>query len=83
MSVKNLGKVGGESKVVGDVFQGGGAGSTTFGVGDVGCDPPHGPGPGRVPTQGSSTDHWVTFPEVIGRDMGVSTSGDDDSGIRV
>ena len=45
-SVKNLGKGGGESKGVGDVFQGGVEGGTDFWGGDVGDEPPHGPGPG-------------------------------------
>ena len=39
MVVNNLGKGGGETKGVGDVIQGGGAGSTSFWVGDVGEDP--------------------------------------------
>ena len=38
-SVDNLGKGGGKSKGVGDVFQGGGAGGTTFWGRDVGDDP--------------------------------------------
>ena len=42
--VNNLDKVGGETKGVGGVLQGGGAGSTYFWVGDVGDDPPHGTG---------------------------------------
>ena len=56
MSVNNIGKGEGESKGVGGVFQGSISGGTTFGGGDVGDDPPYGPGPGGVPTQGRSTD---------------------------
>ena len=56
MSVNNIGKGWGESKGVGGVFQGSISGGTTFGGGDVGDDPPYGPGPGGVPTQGRSTD---------------------------
>ena len=37
--VNNLEKGGGETKGVGDVLQGGGAGSTSLWVGDVGDDP--------------------------------------------
>ena len=37
--VDNLAKVGGKPKGVGDVLQGGGEGSTSFRVGDVGDDP--------------------------------------------
>ena len=40
--VDNLAKEGGKPKGVGDVLQGGGAGSTSFWVGDVGDDPPDG-----------------------------------------
>ena len=40
--VDNLAKGGVKNKGVGDVIQGGGAGSTSFRVGDVGDDPPHG-----------------------------------------
>ena len=35
MVVENLGKGGGQTKSVGDVLQGGGAGSTSFWVGEV------------------------------------------------
>ena len=48
----------------------------------MGDDTTHGPGPGEEgggPTWGSSTDHWEEVPEVIGWEMGVSTSVDGDS----
>ena len=64
--VKNLGKGRGKSKGVGGIFQGSSSGVTNFWDKDVGDDPPHGPGPGGVPTQGSSTDHWEEDTEVIG-----------------
>ena len=71
MSVKNIWKVVGKSKGVGDVFQGGGASSgarrTNFGGIDGGDDHPHGPGPGGVPTQGISIDHWEVDLGVISR----------------
>ena len=79
-SCNNLGEGGGESKGVRDVFQGGGAGSTIFWGGYLGGDPPHGPVPGGVPTQVISTYHWEEAPEVIGRDLAVSTSGDRNTG---
>ena len=40
--VDKFAKVGGKPKGVGGVLQGGGTGSTSFRVGDVGDDPPHG-----------------------------------------
>ena len=40
--VDNLAKGGVKPKVVGDVLQGGGAGSTSFWVEDMGDDPTHG-----------------------------------------
>ena len=80
MSVENLGKGGGKSKGIGDVFQGSGAGDTTFWGGDVGDDPSRGPGPVGVPTQGILIDHYEASLEVIGWDMGVSTSGDSNVG---
>ena len=52
MAVENLGTIGGKPKGVGDVFQGSDACGTSFRVGDMGYDPPHGPGPGRVSPQG-------------------------------
>ena len=63
------------------IFQGGGADGTAFWIENVGDDPPHVPGTGgRGSAQGIHTDHWDTSPEVIGRDLGVSTFGDDDTG---
>ena len=79
-AARDLGKGGGEPSGVGDVFQGGGEGGTTFRVGEVGDDPLHGPGPGGVSTQGSQADHWEAASTVIGRELGVSTFGDCDAG---
>ena len=42
----NLGKIGFKPKGIRYVFEGGDAGGTYFRFGDVGDDPPHGPGPG-------------------------------------
>ena len=80
--VDNLGKGGGESKGSRNVFQDIDAGVTNFWVGDVRNEPPRGPGPGGGSTHGSSTDHWEASPEVIGQGLGVSTSGDSDTGGR-
>ena len=44
--VENLSKGWGKIKGVGDVIQGGGAGGTSFWVGDVGYDPLRKPEPG-------------------------------------
>ena len=38
-------------------------------------DPPHGLGPGGVPTQGISMDHWEEPQEVIVHEMVISTTG--------
>ena len=78
--VDNLGKGGGESKVSRDFFQGIDSGGTDFWGRDVGDDPPHGPVPGGVSTQGSSTDHWEAAPAVIVQGLGVSTTLDGDAG---
>ena len=63
-----------------DLFQDIDAGGTDFGGIYVGDDHLRGPGPGGFPTQGSSMDHWEETLEVIGRGLGVSTSGDVDTG---
>ena len=57
MVVDNLVKVGGETKSVGDVLQGGGAGSTSFWDGDVDDDPLHGPVHWRVQHRAAI---WIT-----------------------
>ena len=69
----------GGSKVVGGVFQDGDAGGNNFWGGDVGVYPLHEPGPGGVPTQGRYTDHWESDPEVIFRELVISTSVDGDA----
>ena len=46
----------------------------------MGDEPPHGTGPGEVPTQGSSTDHWEAVTNVIGWQLGISTTLDGDAG---
>ena len=63
-----------------DSFQGSGAGGTNFWGRDMDDDPPHGPIPGGVPTHDISADHWESTPEVIVREMGISTSGYNNAG---
>ena len=46
-------------------------------------DTPHGPGPGKVPTQGSHTDHWETTEAAGGWDLGLPDAGYGDAGGRV
>ena len=81
--VNNLGKGGGKTKGVGDVFLGVSVGSTYFWVGDVGDDPPHGTGYWGVSTQGIYMDHWEVAPSVSGRKLIVPTFGDGDTGGRI
>ena len=83
MSVKNVEKGGGESKGVGDIFQGGGAGGTILGGRDVGDNPQNGPVPGVITTQDTLTGHWEADLESVRRQLLISTSGYDDSGNRV
>ena len=71
--INNLEKGGGKTKGVGDLLQGGGAGSTYFWVGDVGDDPSHGRCHWGVSTQGSYMDHWEVSPGVSGRKLAVPT----------
>ena len=78
--VENIGNVGGEPKGARYVIQGGGAGGTYFLVRCVGDDPPNGPDPGGVSTQGIYMDHWEAALEFAGRKLGVPTFGDGDSG---
>ena len=61
----------GKHAVVGDIFQGGGSGSFSIWVGDVGDDPPYGPGPGNVPSQGGPLDHGKAATVASGRNLGV------------
>ena len=72
----------GSGKIQGcrDIFQGGGAGGTTFWGGDLGYDPSYGPVPGGVPTQGILMDHCEASLKVIGKELGISTYGDGDGG---
>ena len=42
--------------------------------------PPHEPVPCGVQTQGSAMYHWEADFEIIGRELGLSTSGDGDVG---
>ena len=81
--VNNLDNRGGKIKGVGDVLQGGGAGSIYFLVLYVGDDPPHGTVHWGVSTQGSYMYHWEVDPAVSGRKLVVPTFGDSNAGDRV
>ena len=81
--VNNLEKGRVKTKRVGDVLQGGGAGSTSLWVGDVGDDPLHGRGHWWVSTQGIYMDRWEVSPAVSGRKLIVLAFGDGDAGGRV
>ena len=78
--VDNFLNGGAKTKGVGDFLQGGGAGSTSFWVGDVGDDPPHGTGHWGVSKQGIYMDHWQLAPAVSRRKLVVTTFGDGDVG---
>ena len=69
-----------QTKVLRDVFQGGGTGGADFRVGDVGADPPHGTGPGKFSTQGRALDNWKIAKETEGGGMGIPTTGGIDGG---
>ena len=82
--VNNLEKGGGKTKGVGYVIQGGGAGSTSFWVRDVGGDPPAGEGPHGLPPPGGLADDRHRPQTSTGQDRGISTHwvGDGDGGVR-
>ena len=67
---------------LGGVLQGGGAGSSSIRVRDVGAYPPHGEAPGKFPSQGHQADYSEAAKSMGGWDLGVPTSGDRDGGIR-
>ena len=78
-------KGGGGPKGGRDVLQGGGVGGTSFGVRDVGDDPPHGTGQWGVAVKGIHVNHWDTalavseeklvVPNFRGGDAGGEVSG--------
>ena len=48
---------------VSGIFQGGGTGSADFRIRDVGFDPPHGMGPGKLSTRGCKAENKETAKE--------------------
>ena len=79
MVVKNIGTRGVEPAGVRDVIQGGGVSSTSFWVGVVGDDPPHGMGPGGGSAQGKHTDfREADLADSVWK-LGVIPNGGDDS----
>ena len=49
----------------------------------MGDYPPHGPVPGRVPTQGSTKDHWEATEVAGGWNLGVTSAEDGNAGGRI
>ena len=78
--VNNIENGGGKTKGVRDVLQGGGAGSISLWVGDVGDDPLHRRGHWGVSTQDSYMDHWEVSPAVSVWKLVVPTFVDGNAG---
>ena len=72
----DTGKGGRQLKGAGDVFYDSFVGGTSLQVGDVGDDPPHGPVPWRVSTQGIQTDLWDATKASGGWELKMPTSED-------
>ena len=56
-------------------FQGGGPGGADFQVGDVGAEPPHGTGPGKLSAWVREADNRDTAKDTGGEGIGITTSG--------
>ena len=65
---------------LGDVLQGGGAGGSSIWVRYVGDEPPHGKGPGKFPSKGCQADNGEASEAILGCEMGLPTTGDNDGG---
>ena len=72
--------VGGRPEGVPFILQGGSPGGVAFRVGDLGPDPPHGAGPGKLPAQGRATYYREAAEATGGGDMGVSPTGGSNGG---
>ena len=70
-----------QPKGLGGIFQGSGTGGAAIWVGDVGAEPPHGTGPGNIPTWGSKEDNGDTAKETGGGGMGIPTAVGSDRGV--
>ena len=79
-SGKDSGTGGHQPKGLGDVFQGGSAGGYFIQVVDVGADPLHGTGPGKLPAQGFQADNAEADGAMGGCGLGVPTAGDSNGG---
>ena len=64
-----------QPKGIGGIFQGGGTFGASFWVRDVGADPPHGTGPGKISTRGSKADNREKAEEMGGRGLVIPTTG--------
>ena len=81
--VENFGKRGGKPNGVGDILQGGSAGSTSFWVGDVGDNSLYGLEPGEVSALGIHTDYRKAYSEASGWKLISPTFGDSNAGGQV
>ena len=55
-----------QPKAIGEYFQGGSAGGSIIRFGDVGADPPHRMGPGKLPAQGRQADNVGAAEATVG-----------------
>ena len=80
---EDSGTVGCQTKGLGDVLQGSGTDSASIWVREVGADPPHGTGPGKLPSRGCKMYNRETAEETGGWGLGISTAGGSDVGGRL
>ena len=74
-SGEDSGMVGLQLKVLRDVFQGISAGGYFICVRDVGVNPLHGTGPGKLPSQSHQVDNEETAKDMEGWGIVVTTAG--------
>ena len=75
MDGKESGEQGCQPRVLGDVFQSGGKLSVYIWVRDVGADPPHGTGPGKISKWGCKEDNMETTKETRVGGLGITNTG--------
>ena len=80
---KDPGTGGFQPKGLGNVFQVSGTGADAFRVRYVGARPPHGTGPGKLPTGCCKADTGKISEEKRGGGMGVTTTGRSDGGFGI
>ena len=79
---EDSGMVGVQPKGLGDVFQGSSAGGSFIWVRDVGDEPSHEKGPGKIPAQGLQGDNRDAAEAMGVWKLGVPTAGYSDGGGR-